>query len=54
MQPCAMDTHTDQVWEKKGMLVSITAKQKECLSLGESNPGLPRLSVLMTSGNHHH
>ncbi|KAJ5397722.1 hypothetical protein N7509_005835 [Penicillium cosmopolitanum] len=27
---------------------------KKKLSLGESNPGLPRLSVLMTSGNHDH
>ena len=29
-------------------------KNKKLLSLGESNPGLPRLSVLMTSGNHDH
>ncbi|KAJ5351146.1 hypothetical protein N7452_000120 [Penicillium brevicompactum] len=31
--------------EKKRHGLSITAKQKECLSLGESNPGLPRLST---------
>jgi len=29
-------------------------KATKKLSLGESNPGLPRFSVLMTSGNHDH
>ena len=40
--------------KKKKESVAIKNSAKRNLSLGESNPGLPRLSVLMTSGNHHH
>ncbi|KAJ5980180.1 hypothetical protein N7481_007478 [Penicillium waksmanii] len=40
--------------QEKLCQLKVKTKSKKKLSLGESNPGLPRLSVLMTSGNHDH
>lgn len=46
----------NRVEEEPELVIALHAIEQKSknLSLGESNPGLPRLSVLMTSGNHDH